>query len=179
MGPTHRVLTGDEGRYLANTTLAYGGQGLSQFVYWIRVPDFIGGGVAEYADGPFNAERAVADAAAPLTPLGEALRQINPEFVTVPEQLRPLSSLGVYCSGQAPTGGAVEALPADSLFGLDPIDRGRDESLLWGFFSSSTGDATHAMSSDDRSPLSNGPSGCVRTARAQWKDATLGAGGPL
>ncbi len=143
LGPTHRVPTGDEGRYLAYTTLAYGGQGLSQFVYWIRVPDFIGGGVAEYADGPFNAERAAADAAAPLTPLGEALRQINPEFIAVAEQLQPLSSLGVYCSGRAPA--AVPALPADSLFGLDPIDAAGDGSILWGFFSPSAGDPTHAL----------------------------------
>ncbi len=131
LGPSHRVPNGDEGRYLAYTTLAYGGHGLSQFVYWTRVDDFVGGGVSEYADGPFNAERAAADAAAPLTPLGEALRQINLEFVAIAEQLQPLTSRGVYHSGLPPAGDAVEELPDDAIFAVDPpFDPQRDRGIL-------------------------------------------------
>lgn len=142
----HRVPNGDEGRYLAYTTLAYGGQGLSQFVYWTRVKSFVGGGVAEYAEGDFDTEREVADAAAPLTPLGEALREINPEFVAVAEQLQPLTSLGVYHSGRPPAGGTVEELPADAAFAVDPpFDPQREMGVLWGLFGSSSGDPTHAL----------------------------------
>ena len=88
----------------------------------------------------------MADAAAPLTPLGEALREINPEFVAVAEQLQPLTSLGVSHSGRPPAGGAVEELPADAAFAVDPpFDPQREMGVLWGLFGSSSGDPTPAL----------------------------------
>ena len=67
------------------------------FVYWPYVDFF--GGVSGFEDIEWTPERSEADAAAPLTPLGEAMREIHPEFVAIAEQLQPLTSLAVYLSG--------------------------------------------------------------------------------
>jgi hypothetical protein len=143
LGDSHRIPDGDESRYLAYTTLAYGGQGISHFVYW-PYGDFHGG-ISGFEDTEWNAERAEADAAAPLTPLGEAVRRIHPEFVAVAEELQPLTSLAVYHSGQAPAGGMVEELPAGAAFTVDsPFDPERDMGVLWGFFGSN-GETTHVL----------------------------------
>ena len=143
LGESHRIPNGDESRYLAYTTLAYGGQGISHFVYW-PYADFHGG-ISEFEDTEWNAERAAADVAAPLTPLGEAVRRIHPEFVAVAEQLQPLASLAVYHSGQVPAGGMVEELPADAAFTVDPpFDPQSEKGVLWGFFGSA-GETTHVL----------------------------------
>ena len=102
--PGWRVPNGDEGRFLAYTTLAYGGQGIFQFVYNAWEGSQHWGGV-ENPDGT-------------LTPLGKALRPINPEFVAVARELQPLTSLGAYHLGTVPLGGV--GLPADASFAVDP-----------------------------------------------------------
>ncbi len=144
VGERHRAPNSDESRYLAYTTLAYGGQGIMQFTYW-AYSDFYGG-ISAFEDVEWNAERAAADVAAPLTPLGEALRQIHPEFVAVAQQLQPLTSLAVYHSGQAPVGAwTVDALPADAEFSVDPsFDPQQEKGVLWGYFGS-TGETTHVL----------------------------------
>jgi hypothetical protein len=144
VGERHRMPNSDESRYLAYTTLAYGGQGIMQFVYW-PYSDFYGG-ISEFEDTEWNAERAEADAAAPLTPLGEALRQIHPEFVAVAQQLQPLTSLAVYQSGQPPVGASrIDPLPDDAAFTVDPLfDPERDKGVLWGYFGS-TDETTHVL----------------------------------
>jgi hypothetical protein len=141
---SHRIPNGDESRYLGYTTLAYGGQGISHFTYW-PYGDFYGG-IAAFEDIGWDAERAAADASAPLTPLGEAVREIHPEFVAVAEQLQPLTSLAVYHSGRAPAGvWPVDALPADAAFFVDPpFDPEQDSGVLWGLFGSS-GETTHVL----------------------------------
>ena len=141
---SHRIPTGDESRYLGYTTLAYGGQGISHFTYW-PYGDFYGG-ISEFEDVGWNAERAAADAAAPLTPLGEAVRHIHPEFVAVAEQLQPLTSLAVYQSGQAPAGAwPIDALPVDAAFKVDPpFDSEQDKGVLWGHFGS-TDETSHVL----------------------------------
>ena len=101
-----RIPNGDEGRFLAYTTLAYGGQGLSQFVYYARVPPFRGGVSNFYV---FDDS---------LTPLGEALRQINPEFIAIGTEVQPLTSMGAYHLGTVPFGAV--GLPADARFTVDP-----------------------------------------------------------
>ena len=123
-----RVPTPDEGRYQAYTTLAYGGQGLSQFVYW-AYSDFTGG-ISEFDDDNFSPARAVKDAAAPLTPLGEALRVIHPEFIAIARVLQPLKSLGVYHLGKLPPG--TMPLPAGAAFTVDDTD-----DILVGYFGAS------------------------------------------
>ena len=130
--PGWRTPNGDEGRFLAYTTLAYGGQGICQFVYnaWEG---------SEHWGGVENPDRT-------LTPLGKALRQINPEFVAIGEQLQPLTSLGAYHLGTVPEGGA--GLPADACFTLDPQvapekERGKG-SILLGYFGTK-GNPTHVL----------------------------------
>jgi len=139
LGESHRIPNGNESRFLAYTTLAYGGQGISQFTYWPH--SVFHGGISGFEDIEWTSERAEADAAAPLTPLGEAVRQIHPEFVAIAQQLQPLTSLAVYHSGRGVPGWDIEALPADAVFTADPpFDREQDKGVLWGCFGSS--DAT-------------------------------------
>jgi hypothetical protein len=89
-----RFPTGDEMRFLVYTTLAYGGRGISYFVYWGR-PGYKG----IYDDGkPTEIE-------APVAQLNEEIGILSPE-------LMKLDSLGVYHTEPLPLGG--EAVPADS-----------------------------------------------------------------
>ena len=99
--PSMRVPTGDEMRYLVYTTLAYGAQGISYYVYCC--PGHTGG--IAMPDGT-------------PTPIYHALKSLNREFVAIAGQLQPLRSLGVYHAGMMPPG--AEALPADAPFRLDP-----------------------------------------------------------
>jgi hypothetical protein len=96
-----RVPTDDEVRYLAYTTLAYGAQGISYYVYSCAGHT----GAVAHADGT-------------PTPLYHTLRTLNREFVSIAQQLQPLRSLGVYHAGMLPPG--AEPVPADGRFQLDP-----------------------------------------------------------
>lgn len=99
--PSMRVPNGDEMRYLVYTTLAYGAQGISYYVY--SHPGHTGG---------------IATADGAPTPLYHALQALNREFVAVASQVQPLRSLGVYHAGMLPAG--AEPLPQDAAFTLDP-----------------------------------------------------------
>ncbi len=99
--PSMRVPTGDEMRYLLYTTLAYGAQGISYYIYTCAGHT---GGIAN-ADGT-------------PTLLYHVLKTLNREFVAVAAQLQPLRSLGVYHAGMLPPG--AEPLPTGVAFTLDP-----------------------------------------------------------
>jgi len=99
--PSMRVPTGDEMRYLVYTTLAYGAQGISYYVYCC--PGHTGG--IALPDGT-------------PTPIYHALKPLNREFVAIAAQVQPLRSLGVYHAGMMPPG--AEPLPKDAPFRLDP-----------------------------------------------------------
>ncbi len=99
--PSMRVPNGDEMRYLVYTTLAYGAQGVSYFVYFN--PGCRGG---------------IANADGTPTPLYHALKVLNHDFVAIARQLQPLRSLGVYQAGMLPPG--AESPPEDSPLKLDP-----------------------------------------------------------
>ena len=75
--PSMRVPAPDELRYLIYTTLAYGGQGISYYVYCH--PGHTGG--IALADGT-------------PTPLYHALKSLNREFVAIAKELQPLRSTG-------------------------------------------------------------------------------------
>jgi hypothetical protein len=96
-----RVPSGDEMRYLVYTTLAYGAQGISYYVYSHTGHT---GGIA-LADGT-------------PTLLYDALKLLNREFVAIARELQPLHVVGVYHSGHHPLG--TQPIPRDSLFALDP-----------------------------------------------------------
>jgi len=99
--PSMRAPTGDEVRYLVYTTLAYGAQGISYYVYCC--PGHTG---------------AIAQTNGSPTPLYYTLKTLNREFVSIAQQLQPLRSLGVYHAGMFPQG--TGPVPADALFQLDP-----------------------------------------------------------
>lgn len=99
--PSMRVPTGDEMRYLVYTSLAYGPQGISYYVYC--APNHKGG--IALPDGT-------------PTPLYHALKPLNREFVAIASELQPLRSLAVYHCGMMPPG--TVPLPADAPLHLDP-----------------------------------------------------------
>jgi len=99
--PSMRVPDSDEMRYLVYTTLAYGAQGISYYIYTCAGHT---GGIAN-ADGT-------------PTPLYHALKVLNREFVAIVRELQPLSSLGVYHAGMLPPG--AQPLPQDNSFAFDP-----------------------------------------------------------
>ncbi len=89
-----RVPGPDEVRFLVYTTLAYGGQGISYFVYC--TPGMTGG---------------IALASGTPTPLYHALKSLNREFAAIAKELQPLRSIGAYHAGMSPPGSAP--LPAE------------------------------------------------------------------
>jgi hypothetical protein len=99
--PSMRVPTAQEMRYLIYTTLAYGAQGISYYVYCCAGHT---GGIAN-ADGT-------------PTPLYPALKSLNREFVAISRELQSLNSLGVFHAGMLPPG--TEPLPKNAAFVLDP-----------------------------------------------------------
>jgi len=99
--PSIRVPDSDEVRYLVYTTLAYGAQGISYYIYCC--PNHRGG---------------IANADGSPTKLYEPLKQMNREFVAIATALKGLDSLAVYHAGMHPPG--AEPLPANSVFSLDP-----------------------------------------------------------
>ena len=99
--PSRRVPDGDEMRYLVYTTLAYGGQGMSYYVYCHPGHE----GAIALADGT-------------PTPIYHALKSLNRQFVAIARELQPLESLAVYHLGMTPPG--AKPLPADAPFHLDP-----------------------------------------------------------
>ena len=127
-----RVPNGDEMAYLVYTTLAYGAQGISYYVYCYPNHE---GGIAR-ADGT-------------TTPLYAALKTLNREFVGIAKELQPLKPLGVFHAGMQVPGGV--SLPKDAAFAFDPpvppMDYKPGERVrgaLIGLFGSSA-QATHAL----------------------------------
>jgi hypothetical protein len=99
--PSMRVPGPDELRYLIYTTLAYGGQGISYYVYCH--PGHTG---------------AIALADGTPTPLYHALKSLNREFVAIAKELQPLRSLAVYHARMSPPGS--EGLSPKAPFRFDP-----------------------------------------------------------
>lgn len=124
--PVVRVPNADETRYLVYTTLAYGAQGISYYVY--NAPKHQGGIAAD--DGK-------------PTPIYAALKTLNPEFVAIASELQKLRSLGVYHTALKEE--ACEPLPADAAFRpaveATPADA---RGLLLGYFGAND-ESTHAV----------------------------------
>jgi len=96
-----RVPNSYEMRFLVYTTLAYGAQGISYYVYCCAGHT---GGIANADGSP--------------TPLYEALRTLNHDFVGIARELQPLKNVGVYHTGMIPPGG--ETIPKNAAFFFDP-----------------------------------------------------------
>jgi hypothetical protein len=99
--PSMRVPNSDELRFLVYTSLAYGAQGISYYVYSAAGHT---GGIANPDGSP--------------TPLYDALRTLNHDFVAIARELQPLKSIGVYHAGMIPPGG--ETISKKTGFFFDP-----------------------------------------------------------
>ena len=99
--PSMRIPIGDELRWLVYTSLAYGAQGISYYVY---------------SHPNHNGAMATADGVP--TPLYYVAKDLNHEFAVIAKQLQPLQSLGVYHLGMLPPG--TLPLPDKAAFTLDP-----------------------------------------------------------
>ncbi len=95
-----RIPNPDELRYLVYTTVAYGAQGISYYVY--AHPNHHGSLVA--LDGTPG-------------PLYHAVKSYNREFVAIASELQPLRSLAVYHTATREPG--CEPLPTDAPFRVD------------------------------------------------------------
>ena len=130
--PSMRVPNGNELRWLVYTSLAYGAQGLSYYVYCHP-----------------GHEGAMARADGTPTTLYHAAKVLNRDFAAIAAQLQPLRSLGAYHTGVVPRG--AEALPPDAPFRFEPhapdpegrpAPAGKD--LLLGYFGA-TDEPTHVV----------------------------------
>ena len=113
-----RIPTGEELRWQAYTTLAYGSQGISWYVYGYPGHD----GAMIYPAGTWYNDPALAKSRAVLggepTPLYYYARELHKEFSAIASELQPLKSTGVYHVGMLPEG--TSPLPKDAAFRLDP-----------------------------------------------------------
>ena len=99
--PSMRIPNGDELRWLVYTSLAYGAQGISYYVY---------------CHPKHNGAMALADGTP--TPLYHAAKVLNREFAAIATELQGLRSLGAYHVGMTPPG--AQPLPEKAAFQLDP-----------------------------------------------------------
>lgn len=96
--PGVRVPTADELRFLTYTTLAYGGQALSHYVY----------------SYPTDHKGMIVDTNGTPTHLYHAAKNLNPEFERIATELIPYKSMGAYHVGSICPG--TTALPENSTF---------------------------------------------------------------
>ncbi len=96
-----RVPGPEEMRYLVYTTLAYGAQGISYYIY--TCGNHLGG---------------VANADGTPTVLYDPLKTLNHDFVAIATELKTLRSLAIYHAGMLPPG--AEPLPANAPIRFDP-----------------------------------------------------------
>lgn len=121
-------------RYLVYTTLAYGAQGLSYYVY----------------SHPGHSPGIATEDGKP-TAVYHWLKPLNRDFAAIASQLQPLRSLGVYHAGMMPPG--AEPLPKDGVFHFDPAVPAADfqpgkrvQGVLLGTFGATAKDiSTHAV----------------------------------
>jgi len=92
-----RVPNANELRYLVYSTLAYGAQGISYYVYACA-----------------NHHGSLVSLDGTPGPLYHALKSYNPEFIAIARELQPLRSLDVYHTSMHEPG--CEPLPADAVF---------------------------------------------------------------
>ena len=122
-GPEVRAPKENELRWLNNTTLAYGGQGISYFVY------HVGSFYQKYSDDPGQMMKPDGSP----TPQYEAAKQLNPQFVAIASQLQPLRSLGAYHVGKVYEG--TQMLPQNAPFRLQSVSaNGQEAGMLLGYF---------------------------------------------
>ena len=113
--PNMRIPTGEEMRWLTYTSLAYGAQGISHYVYSHPGHD---GGMAYLNNFEAGDGKAGIVVVGEPTPLYYYMCKLNREFFAVAKALQPLKSLAVHHVGIIPKGATV--LPEDSPFQFHP-----------------------------------------------------------
>jgi hypothetical protein len=101
--PGVRVPVPDEMRFLVYTTIAYGAQGISYYVYQA-----------------VNHKGGLANADGTTTALYDAVKPLNAEFVNIVSQLQPFKSTGVYHTTLKEPG--CVPLPTDAVFKIDAAE---------------------------------------------------------
>lgn len=132
--PGMRIPSTAEVRWLVNTSIAYGAEGISYYVYFY----------------PKNHLGMIANADGTPTPLYHGLKTINRDFESIVTELQPLQSLGAYHQGTLPQG--AEVLPAKASFRLEgllppnplkPLDP--EVGFVLGYFGAKPGHPTHVV----------------------------------
>lgn len=124
--PGIRVPDPGEMRYQVYTTVAYGAQGISYYVY--RHRGHVGGIASQ--DGT-------------LTPIGHALKSLNREFVAIASEVQHLRSQAIYHTALEEPG--CHPLPEDAAFRIAPSSApGKGRGFLLGYFGKG-GQPTHAV----------------------------------
>jgi len=154
-----RVPNADELRYLVYSTLAYGAQGISYYVY--ACANHHGSLVA--LDGTPG-------------PLYHALKSYNREFAAIAAELQPLRSLGVYHTSMREPG--CEPLPPEAPFRVDSSQPAASpRGFLLGFFGAEEKPTRAVLVNLDYTAEVNarlvgpGPLECFDAASAQWPSA--------
>jgi len=119
--PSMRIPHTNEVRWLVNTSLAYGAQGISYYVYCH--PGHLG---------------ALATPDGQPTPLYHGLTNVNRDFVAIAAELQGLTSLGAYHANMEKLPLGAVALPAEA-----PLRVGEGAPVLIGNFGAQGGAATH------------------------------------
>jgi hypothetical protein len=160
---TMRVPNANELRYLVYSTLAYGAQGISYYVYACA-----------------NHHGSLVGLDGTPGPLYHALKSYNPEFAAIAMQLQPLRSLGVYHTSLREPG--CEPLPSDAAFHIDsPQSPASPRGFLLGFFGAAER-PTHVVvvnldyTADVKASLAGpGELDLFDAATAQWTSAKKAA----
>lgn len=125
--------------WLNYTSLAYGAQGISYFCYFYQ---------PYYDEFKEKAGQLMYPNGKP-TPLYDAIKRLNPQFVAVASQLKSLRSLGAYHVGRPWEG--VQMLPEDAPFRLDLTEKGNSplsaSGVVLGYFGkeNNPGQPTHVV----------------------------------
>ncbi|MHB8995112.1 MAG: hypothetical protein ACYC63_07680 [Armatimonadota bacterium] len=132
--PGMRIPSTAEVRWLVNTSIAYGAEGISYYVYFY----------------PRNHLGMIANADGTPTPLYHGLKTINRDFESIVTQLQPLQSLGAYHHGSLPTG--AQTVAADAPFRLEgllppspPKPMDPEVGFVLGYFGPQAGQPTHVV----------------------------------
>lgn len=134
-----RVPRGNELRWLVYTSLAYGAQGISYFVYRPPMKNYVGG---------------MANPDGTPTSLYPVASELNREFVAIASQLQGLASIGAFHAGMLPPGtlglpDKVAVWPASPLKMAVFKSKRPASGLLFGYFgktaSTSVADASHVL----------------------------------
>lgn len=163
--PSVRVPNADETRYLVYTTLAYGAQGISYYVYQAANHK---GGIANEDGTP--------------TPIYDALKTLNREFVAIASELQPLRSQAIYHTSMKEAG--CVPLSADNPPFIVSGQANPDRGVMLGYFGKERGKARHVLivnldyrSAADVKILKSEPSETFDPATKQW--SPMPRGGPL